>query len=538
VLPDGQPRHLHVKAEPVVEFGQVRRLVGTVQDVTDLVEARQARDRLGLVLESTTDLVSMTDADGEAFYFNRAARDFWGMTDETPLDSVLHRVHRPEVARYIAEVAIPAAIRDGVWRGETPTLAADGREVPMSQLIMAHRDSEGKVLYLSTMMRDISDVKQAAREIEQRGEMLQQAESIARLGSWTLDLEKQELRWSSQMFINVGLPVADQPPSMEGFCARIHPDDVAQVRAAIDLTQQGQDVPEVIFRTHPEHGPLRWLRRTVRRVDRSAQGLAPRYMGTLLDITEAVHSEERLRDINQELEQRVAERTEQLSRINKELESFTYSVSHDLKAPLRGIDGYSQLLEEEYGSKLDEEARQFLRRIRRGVQQMGDLITDLLDYSRMERRTMERHDVELQPLVDQMLEFHSADIERLGTQVTNHVEPMHLAIDRDGLAVALRNLIGNAIKFSQDRQPPQIEIGAHAEAGKKHIWVRDNGVGFDMKYHDRIFGIFQRLHRSEEYAGTGVGLAMVAKAVERMGGRVWAESVPGQGATFHMEFPD
>lgn len=538
VLPDGQPRHLHVKAEPVVEFGQVRRLVGTVQDVTDLVEARQARDRLGLVLESTTDLVSMTDADGEAFYFNRAARDFWGMSDETPLDSVLHRIHRPEVARYIAEVAIPAAIRDGVWRGETPTLAADGREVPMSQLIMAHRDSEGKVLYLSTMMRDISDVKQAAREIEQRGEMLQQAESIARLGSWTLDLEKQELRWSSQMFINVGLPVADQPPSMEGFCARIHPDDVAQVRAAIDLTQQGQDVPEVIFRTHPDHGPLRWLRRTVRRVDRSAQGLAPRYMGTLLDITEAVHSEERLRDINQELEQRVAERTEQLSRINKELESFTYSVSHDLKAPLRGIDGYSQLLEEEYGSRLDEEARQFLRRIRRGVQQMGDLITDLLDYSRMERRTMERHDVELQPLVDQMLEFHSADIERLGTQVINHVEPMHLAIDRDGLAVALRNLIGNAIKFSQDRQPPQIEIGAHAENGKKHIWVRDNGVGFDMKYHDRIFGIFQRLHRSEEYAGTGVGLAMVAKTVERMGGRVWAESVPGQGATFHMEFPD
>jgi PAS domain S-box-containing protein len=538
VLADGVMKHLHVNAQPVIEFGQLRRLVGTVQDMTELIEARQARDRLGLVLESTTDLVSISSSDGKAFFFNRAARNFWCITDETPLDSVLHRVHRPEVARFIAEVAIPVAIRDGVWRGETPTLAADGREVPMSQLIMAHRDAEGQLLYLSTIMRDISEIKKAAREIEQRGEMLQQAESIARLGSWTMDLEQNELRWSAQMFINMGLPVAERPPSIDGFCARIHPDDVPQVRAAIDMTQQGQDVPEVVFRTHPEHGPIRWLRRTVRRIDRSAQGLAPRYIGTLLEITEAVQSEVKLRDINQELEQRVAERTEQLSRTNRELESFTYSVSHDLKAPLRGIDGYSQLLEEDYGPKLGEEGRQFLRRIRRGAQQMGDLINDLLEYSRMERRTMERQEVQLQPLVDEMLDIHASDIERLGTRVVRQVEPLHLAVDREGLALALRNLIGNAIKFSRDSTPPEVEVGARSENGSKHIWVRDNGVGFDMKYHDRIFGIFQRLHRTEEFAGTGVGLAMVAKAVERMGGRIWAESSPGQGATFHIEFPE
>lgn len=151
---------------------------------------------------------------------------------------------------------------------------------------------------------------------------------------------------------------------------------------------------------------------------------------------------------------------------------------------------------------------------------------------------MEREDVALLPLADQMLELYAADIERLGTRVVNHVEPIHLAIDREGLSVALRNLIGNAIKFSRDSQPPEIEIGASAENGKTHIWVRDNGIGFDMKYYDRIFGMFQRLHRSEDYAGTGVGLAMVAKAVERMGGRVWAESEPGQGSTFHMEFSE
>jgi len=117
------------------------------------------------------------------------------------------------------------------------------------------------------------------------------------------------------------------------------------------------------------------------------------------------------------------------------------------------------------------------------------------------------------------------------------LEPMTLVLDRDGMAVVLRNLIGNAVKFSRASASPRVEIGARSEAGRRILWVRDNGVGFDMKYHDRIFGIFQRLHRAEDYPGTGVGLALVAKAVQRMGGRVWAESSPGDGATFYLEFP-
>jgi signal transduction histidine kinase len=168
---------------------------------------------------------------------------------------------------------------------------------------------------------------------------------------------------------------------------------------------------------------------------------------------------------------------------------------------------------------------------------MGALISDLLDYSRMERRTMEHQAVALLPLVELVLEGHSADIASAGTAVRLQVEPMTLELDREGLAVVLRNLVGNAVKFSQGNPQPVVEIGARSEAGRRILWVKDNGVGFDMKYHDRIFGIFQRLQRTEDYSGTGVGLALVAKAVQRMGGRVWAESTPGQGATFHLEFP-
>lgn len=205
---------------------------------------------------------------------------------------------------------------------------------------------------------------------------------------------------------------------------------------------------------------------------------------------------------------------------------------------MRGIDGYSQLLVEEYGDRLDEEGRQFVQRIRQGVEQMGALISDLLEYSRMERRDMAAEPVAMLPLVQQILAGYEGDVLRQGAQVRLDMAPFTLPLDREGMSVVLRNLIGNALKFSRDRHPPVVEIGARSEGRRRVLWVRDNGTGFDQKYHDRMFKIFQRLHRSEEFPGTGVGLALVAKAVQRMGGRVWAESTLGEGATFFLEFPE
>jgi light-regulated signal transduction histidine kinase (bacteriophytochrome) len=361
---------------------------------------------------------------------------------------------------------------------------------------------------------------------------------VSLLGSWAGDVQTQRLTVSDQLFRNLGLPVAERPPSEATYLACLHPDDRDLVAADMQRIRQGGAAADIVFRTDPARGPQRWLRRTARRIGREAQGLPPRYIGTLQDITDAVLAEEQLRQINQELEQRVAERTAQLSQANQELEAFSYSVSHDLKAPLRGIDGYSQLLVEDYGPLLDEQGRDFVGRIRHGVQLMSALISDLLEYSRMERRGMNRDAVALQPLVQQVLAVYEADIRRTGAQVQMELQPFTLSLDREGMAVVLRNLIGNALKFSRNSQPPRVEIGSRQQDGRRILWVRDNGVGFDMKYHDRMFGIFQRLHRAEEFPGTGVGLALVAKAVQRMGGRVWAESAPGAGATFYLEFPE
>ena len=261
-------------------------------------------------------------------------------------------------------------------------------------------------------------------------------------------------------------------------------------------------------------------------------------LGVGINIAERKRAEDAVTKLNTELEQRVEERTGALAAKNRELETFTYSVSHDLKAPLRGIDGYSRLLLEDYGDRLDDEGRHFLALVRQASSHMGQLIDDLLAYSRLERRAPQATRVRAKGLVRALLEASAGEIELRDVCITDTVsEDVELLADLQGLTMALRNLIDNALKFTRKTAAPEIEIGARIEGTRCVLWVRDNGIGFDARYIDRIFDIFQRLHRAEDYPGTGIGLAIVRKAMERMGGRVWAHSEAGRGAIFYLEIP-
>lgn len=283
-----------------------------------------------------------------------------------------------------------------------------------------------------------------------------------------------------------------------------------------------------------------------------------------LDITERVTDVKELEKYRLSLEETVKERTQalassqdallnlvddlslqssklekanrRLAEINEELETFTYSVSHDLKAPLRGIDGYSQLLIEDFQNELSEEANLFLLNIRQSTQQMALLIEDLLAYSRMERKDFVTEKIQFKGFIDDMILYFSKQIEKQKITIKySFPDNFILAADKDGLNLILRNLVDNAIKFTAPIEKPKIEIGGAENDDNWLIFVKDNGIGFDMKYHDRIFKIFQRLHLREEFEGTGIGLAMVGKAAQRMKGKTWAESELGKGATFYLE---
>ena len=251
------------------------------------------------------------------------------------------------------------------------------------------------------------------------------------------------------------------------------------------------------------------------------------------DITERKKAEEEIRLLNEELEQRVLQRTAQLNESNKELEKFSYSVSHDLRAPLRGIDGWSLALLEDYGDKLDDHARKYLDRVRTETQLMGRLISDLLNLSRITRIEPQLMPLNLTAMAQSLA--NRLQEEKHGHRIEFIIQPdLRANGDNNLINIVLTNLFDNAVKFTGKRSKAIIEFGEAEVDGTKAFFVRDNGVGFDMAFVDKLFGAFQRLHKPSEFPGTGVGLATVQRIIHRHGGRIWADAKVDQGATFYF----
>ncbi|HLF12995.1 MAG TPA: ATP-binding protein, partial [Gammaproteobacteria bacterium] len=263
---------------------------------------------------------------------------------------------------------------------------------------------------------------------------------------------------------------------------------------------------------------------------------AQEWIGSVQDIEDQRNAERSLRTLNAELEERVADRTSQLEAANKDLEGFSYSVSHDLRAPIRAIGGFCTLLSRDHQSQIDTEAQRKIKVIKDEAERMGALIDDLLAFSRLGRKALQPVDIDMEQLAgNAYLRLNQNQgnpdiVFRLGSLP-------HATGDRSLFEQVWINLLSNAIKFSSKKSDPAIEVGAISDEREHVYFVRDNGAGFDPRYQANLFGVFQRLHHTEEFPGTGVGLALVHRIVTRHGGRIWADAKLGEGATFHFTLP-
>ena len=315
-----------------------------------------------------------------------------------------------------------------------------------------------------------------------------------------------------------------------GWIETVHPDDRERTAAVWSRAVKNRTLYDTDYRMRRRDGEYRYM--MVRGVPLlEGDGSIREWIGTCTDVTERRKAEEEIRLLNEQLEHRVLQRTTQLEASNKELEAFTYSVSHDLRAPLRHIAGFAKMLAEEYESRLDENGRHYLQRVSEGVQRMGQLVDDLLNLARVGRKELGLQVTGLGSIVQEVIadlkpETEGRDIEwKIGNLP-------FVECDAALMKQVFQNLLSNSVKFTRPRPHAVIEVGQKEEDGV--VFVRDNGVGFSMKYADKLFGVFQRLHRPEDFEGTGVGLATVQRIIAKHGGKIWAEAELDKGAAFYF----
>lgn len=382
--------------------------------------------------------------------------------------------------------------------------------------------------------RQLTDAHAAVAKAEEK---LRLAVEAAEEGIFDWNPKTREAEWTPRNFTMLGYDPGEFPVDSDAWAALIHPEDrETVVGEEMRLLGVGDRSFSVLYRMRTKGGDWMWISSRGRAVEVDGEGDAVRVVGTNADVTELKRAEDEVRVLNAELELRVAQRTAQLEEVNQELEAFSYSVSHDLRAPLRHISGYVDLIVSRSRDELSEKTKHYLDNVALSVVQMGALIDDLLKFSRTNRMEMRKGDVDTDAVVAKVRASLADDT--AGRDIEWNVPPLpHVTGDEALLAIVWSNLIDNAVKYTRGRSPAKIDISAEETPDETVFAVRDNGAGFDMQYAAKLFGVFQRLHTAAEFEGTGIGLANVRRIVDRHGGRAWAEAEPGKGATFRFSIP-
>ncbi|WP_266368244.1 PAS domain-containing protein [Tellurirhabdus rosea] len=492
----------------------------------------------------------ITNPDGYCVYLNEKWYEYTGQSIEEAVGrGWLNSVHPEDLSR-TGDIFQEAISAQKTFRSEYRLRDRFGNYRWMLDAGSPKFDSEGQYEGFAGTVIDIHDRKLAESRQQESEERLRLAVESAELGTWDLNPLTGELTWSDRCRELFGLP-AGSPVDYNLFLAGLHPEDRQRTDDIVQtVLRPGSDgLYDIEYRTVGlVDNKLRWVKAKGRALHEDGAPIAHRFIGTVLDITE-------VKAKGEELEQHVAERTRELQEANTNLErsnyslqQFAYVASHDLQEPLRKIQAFSDVLEQEYAAHLPPGAYDILNRMRKSAQRMNSLVRDLLSFSRLTTRQEPSQQVPLQELIGEVLGDLETTLQQTSAEVTVCSLPV-LTGNRTQLRQLFQNLLTNAIKFTQPGQTPHVRVSSRKVASaelpepttENRQWhlieVKDNGIGFDAKYIERIFELFQRLHGKSQYEGTGIGLAICKKVVENHGGQITAHSQPGQGATFQIYLP-
>ena len=543
--PEGE-KYLLCHALSSLQEGGILVWDGAFMDITERkraeAEIKASEERYRAVVESATEAIISANSRGEMVSWNRAAAAIFGYREEEVLGKPftmlmperyleayqrsLTRLHQPGESRVIGSIL------------EFSGLRQDGREFPLELSLSAWETGAEK--FYTAMIRDTSERKRAEREMDRLRLQNELLLNSAGEGIFGVDLEGRVtfvnpaagrmVGWEPQDLIGnnhhalIHYRKTDGTPYLAADCPIYAVFHHGQVQRADD---------EVFWRRDGTSFPVEYTSTPIR----DEKGATLGAVVVFRDVTVRKQAEEEVRKLNAELEQRVRDRTAQLEEANKELEGFAYSVSHDLRAPLRAIHGYSQVVQKECAPNLDPEGQGFLKVIQDSALKMDALINDLLAFSRLGRQALKVSQVDMGALVKSVITELQADLPGRRALKWN-LQPLSVAhADKSLLRQVWINLLTNALKFTRLRDQALVEVGCRQERDEVIYYVQDNGAGFDMRFAGKLFDVFQRFHREDEFEGTGIGLAIVQRIISRHGGRVWAEGKVNAGATFYFTLP-
>ena len=461
---------------------------------------------------------------GNFIEVNDAAVNILGYTREeflnkTPLD-LFEPANKEELPKFMAELQ-----KKGHITFESVTITKNGMQIPVE--VGVHTFKLGEKMVSLAIARDITERKKSEKKLKKSENSLAKAQHMAHIGSWESNIQTGEVSWSDGLYSIFHVDPNTFAPDFNSFITFIHPDDWEYMKNIIHhVTSKGISV-DLDYRIVLADGSIRILNTKAEVTDFDEYGKPRLILGTTQDITERKQMEEELQETIQKLK-----------RSNEELQQFAYVSSHDLQEPLRTMASFTQLMERRYKGKLDEDADEFMGYIVDAAVRMKQQINDLLEYSHVSAAENEFKRVNTDSILDQAINNLKSSIDENNAKITRDPLPDVIA-DGDQLRIVFQNIIGNSIKYRKSDENPKIHISAYKdEKNMEYLFsIRDNGIGIEKQYFDRIFRIFQRLHTMDEYKGTGVGLAVVKRIIDRHDGRIWVESELGKGSTFYFTIP-